>query len=317
MINSYLCKIGISLLLLVVSCKSDKKDNGHFEYEKAKEVIKEKPDYIEITTLSMEFQMPDTITSGWNTFKYVNKANETHFFRFLKLPDSTTIDNYKKEVDPVFEEGMDLINAGKAQEGFNAFAKLPKWFSKTVPYGGSGLIAPKNETMVTLNLDSGNYIVECYVKMPNGKFHSTMGMIKAVTVSEEKSDKEPPKETLTINLSTEGIVMLDSINAGKHIIKIMVQNQKLHENYALTDLHLAKLHAKANLDSLQKWMVWYDPKGFITPVPNGATFMGGFNDAIKGNVGYFHTELNPGNYAFISEVPNASEKGMLKTFTIN
>lgn len=301
------------LAMIVFNCKSDKKDNQSFDYE---EIVEEKPTYIEIITKSMEFQMPDTISSGWNTFKYINKANETHFFRFLKLPDSISIENYKKEVDPVFEEGMDLINLGKAQEGFGAFAKLPEWFSKTVPYGGSGLIAPKHETIVSLKLDSGNYIVECYVKMPNGKFHSTMGMIKAVYVKEDKNDVEPPKETLTLNITDKGIIVMDSITKGEHIMKVAVKNQKLHENYALSDVHLVRLSPESNLDSLGQWMVWYNPKGFITPVPNGITFLGGFNDATEGSIGYFIAELTPGNYAFISEVPNAMEKGMLKTFTV-
>ncbi|WP_262493264.1 hypothetical protein [Mangrovimonas yunxiaonensis] len=35
---------------------------------------------IDILTRSMEFIMADTITSGWDTFKYDNRANEPHFF---------------------------------------------------------------------------------------------------------------------------------------------------------------------------------------------------------------------------------------------
>ncbi|MBR9758400.1 MAG: hypothetical protein GYB39_09970 [Algicola sp.] len=46
------------------------------------------------------------------------------FFRFAKMPEGITSENFKNEADPVFEEGMDLINEGKTEEGFAAFSKL-------------------------------------------------------------------------------------------------------------------------------------------------------------------------------------------------
>ena len=63
-------------------------------------------------------------------------------------------------------------------------------------------------------------------------------------------------------------------------------------------------------------MNWADPKGLITPSPEGFTFLGGVNDMPAGNTGYFEVNLKPGNYAFISEVPNALSKNMLKTFVV-
>ena len=176
--NQSLISFCLLLFCMLFNCKNEKGAEANIE-----PVTETPSNVIDIVTLSMEFQMPDTIPSGWNNIKYSNKANETHFYRFIKLPEGINIDIYKKEVDPVFEEGMDLINEGKAEEGFAAFGKLPEWFNNGVPSGGSGLIAPKSEALNTLYLNSGLYIVECYVKMPNGKFHSTMGMIKQVYVS--------------------------------------------------------------------------------------------------------------------------------------
>ena len=59
-----------------------------------------------------------------------------------------------------------------------------------------------------------------------------------------------------------------------------------------------------------------DPKGLIEPAPNAVTFIGGVNDMPEGNIGYFSANLEPGNYALISEVPNALSKNMLKTFVV-
>ena len=40
------------------------------------------------------------------------------------------------------------------------------------------------------------------------------------------------------------------------------------------------------------------------------------NDAPEGSIHYFEATLQPGTYVLISEVPNTSEKGLLKTFTV-
>ena len=305
----------VFLVLLVFtgffSCKNEAKSEPDPE-----PIPEASTQVITILTRAMEFDMADTIPSGWNTFKYDNRAAETHFFRFVKMPEGITLKNFMEEADPVFEEGMDLINAGKPEEGFAAFGKMPEWFSKVVPSGGSGLIAPKSSAMATLHLEPGLHSVECYVKMPNGKFHSTMGMVKQVFVSNENSGLKPPTATDTITFKEDGFHFNPDIRTGKHTFMVNVESQKLHENFATTDVHLVRLDDTADLEALEAWMVWYDPKGFITPVPNGLTFMGGYNDDDQGSVGYFTVDLKPGNYAFIAEVPNAKEKGLLKTFEV-
>jgi hypothetical protein len=301
----------VTLLSVLFNCKSDKKTVTNNV-----SISETYSDIIEIKTLSMEFQMPDTIPSGWNTIKYSNKANETHFYRFIKLPEGITIENYKKEIDPVFEEGMDLINEGNTEAGFAAFGKLPEWFNRCVPSGGSGLIAPKNEALNTIFLNPGLYIVECYVKMPNGKFHSTMGMIKQVHVLDKKSDIKPPNATNSIDIKEDGFHISGEFNKGEHIFEVNIINQKLHENFASSDVHLVKMDSNADLNALESWMIWYNPKGFITPVPDGVTFLGGFNDALEGSKGYFYANLKPGKYVLIAEVPNANDKGLLKAFEV-
>ncbi len=82
------------------------------------------------------------------------------------------------------------------------------------------------------------------------------------------------------------------------------------------DVNLVKLEEGHNLEELEKWMNWTDPKGLITPAPTGVIFLGGVNEMPGGNTGYFTVNLEPGNYAFISEVPNSIQKGMLKTFEV-
>lgn len=303
---------------MLVNCKNDKKTEPSTEtITEIKEVIKDPSNVIDIVTRSMEFQSVDTITSGWNTFKYQNLSNETHFFLMDKYPEGKNVQHAIEEVAPVFEEGMQLINDGKKEEGFAAFGKLPEWFGDIVFSGGSGLIGPKETALTTIKLEPGYYIMECYVKMPNGKFHTSMGMAKPIIVTDEDSGNTPPKPTINITVSNDvGIVYDKAITKGKQIFSVFYKEQRHHENFMQHDINLVKLEDDASEDALEAWMDWSDPKGLITPVPNGITFLGGVNDMPAGSTGYFYADLKPGKYAFISEVPNTKEKGLFKVFEV-
>ena len=100
--------IYLLILALFVSCKTDKK-------EQVEEIEVEKDNAIEIVTRSMEFQTVDTITSGWNTFRFKNLSNEVHLFLMDKYPEGKTIENTLNDIVPPFQKGMDLINEGKTE----------------------------------------------------------------------------------------------------------------------------------------------------------------------------------------------------------
>lgn len=299
-----------------ISCKNDKSRKSAITNQESGVNIKT-TNVINIVTRGMDFQSVDTISSGWNTFVYDNLSNEAHFFLLDKYPDGKTIENTISDVAPVFAEGMDLINIGKSEEGFAAFGKLPAWYFDIVFSGGSGIISPKHRAVSTLNLEPGYYVMECYVKMANGKFHTLMGMAKPLIVTKEDSGHEPPKATSNIVLSgEEGISWDQPITKGRHTFSVYVKDQKPHENFIWHDINIARLDAAADIEALEKWMDWSHPKGLITPVPNGVTFLGGVNDMPSGSTGYFTVDLEPGKYVFISEVPNTKEKGLLKVFEI-
>ena len=298
-------------VLVLLGCGSDKKSKQKTENDYKKD------NTIEIITEVMDFQAPDTIASGWNTFKYVNHSTETHFFLFDKYPKGKTIEDLEKEVAPPFQKGMDLIIEGKAKEGFEEFNKLPAWFFDVVFSGGSGLVSPKSSSLTTIKLDPGYYIIECYVKMKNGKFHSTMGMVKPIIVTENDSGNTPPDPTVKITISsTEGISYSKPIRKGKQIFQVHFEDQIVHENFVGHDVNLIKLDESADVATLEKWINWSDPEGLISPAPEGFIFIGGVNDMPTGSTGYFDVTLEPGKYALISEVPNAISKNMLKIFEV-
>ena len=272
---------------------------------------------IEIVSNHMDFQMPDSISSGWHTFKYDNRSDETHFFLVDKYPEGISIENMEKEVGPVFQKGMDLIIEGKPEEGIEAFNQLPEWYFNVVFVGGSGLLSPKSSSLTTLNLEPGYYVIECYVKMPNGTFHSNMGMVKSLIVTSEMSKVTPAEPTNEIFISSgEGIVVKDSVLGGKQIFSVYFKDQMVHENFVGHDINLVRVTEGADISSLEAWINWAEPKGLISPAPEGFTFLGGVNDMPEGSKAYFEVDLLPGTYVLISEVPNARSKGLLKTFVV-
>lgn len=294
------CKyILLALLIICYGCKMD-----------------EKP-IVEITTDHMEIKTVDSIPSGWNTFRYKNSSHETHFIVFEKYPEGKNINDSKAEVIPVFAKGMNLINEGKTTEGLEAFGSLPPWFFEVVFTGGIGLTSPNTTSQSTIYLEPGNYLMECYVKMSNGEFHSVMGMLKEIYVTKNNNGVEKPKPTIELTISsTNGIDAEKTYDAGEQIVAVTYTDQKAHEHFLGHDVHLVKLSKEANLEELDSWMSWTNPKGFITPSPNGVTFLGGIQEIPAGQTGYFKVNLTSGKYAFIAEVPNSTKKNMLKQFTV-
>jgi len=303
--------VGLFCLMGLKACKPDKKQ------ELSDPTIIEKDNVVEIITNNMDFQMPDTIKSGWNTFLYKNLSTQTHFFLIDKYPEGKTLEDAETLVVPHFENGMKLINEGNSEEGFAEFGKLPSWFSEVKFLGGSGLISPGLTAETMIYLEPGYYLIECYVKMSDGVFHNAMGMLEELVVLEINSGNKVMEATVSIDISsTDGIVFIDSIASGTHTFLVNYKDQIVHENFVGHDINLVKLDNNANLEVLEKWMNWADPKGLIDPAPAGFIFLGGLNDMPAGNTGYFTAKLEPGNYALISEVPNAISKNMLKTFKV-
>ncbi len=299
-------------LLVMLSCGTDKKS------EKKEKPEEEKDNIIEIITEVMDFQTVDTINSGWHTFRYINKSDDTHFFLLDKYPEGKSLIDTEKEVIPIFQNGMDLIIEGKSEEGFSEFNKLPAWFFEIVFSGGSGLVSPGITSETTIKIEPGYYVIECYVKMKNGVFHSTMGMVKELIVIDNQVANKKLDSNVKITISSkEGIVYDESIEKGKQTFEVFFKDQIVHENFVGHDVNLVKLEENADLEVLEKWMNWADPLGLISPAPQGITFLGGVNDMPGGSTGYFTSTLEPGKYAMISEVPNSRSKNMLKVFIVS
>ena len=303
--------------ILACQDKGKKEEKNEVVSKNKKEDKAPKNNVVEIVTNSMEFKTRDQLESGWHTFKYKNKSNEAHFVVFEKYPDGKGIEDARSQVIPAFQEGMNAIISGNPEQTNAAFAKIPAWFQEVEFSGGVGLISAKSEAQSTLYLEPGTYIIECYVKMAGGIFHSTQGMIKEIKVTPADSSEINITEDYSIFIdASNGINFDEKVSPGKKTFKVEFGEQKIHENFSKHDVHLVWVDQGANISQLNSWMNWANPKGLQTPAPAGFKFLGGMQEMKEGGIGYFTAELRPGNYALISEIPDPQSKGMLKNFKV-
>ncbi|TRO64509.1 hypothetical protein [Christiangramia sabulilitoris] len=299
----------------LISCKNDKENNPNQKEDSIQANNTE--NIIEVVTNEMDFQIPSRLKSGWTTFRYINKSSETHFFIFEKMPEGITIDNYNNELVPPFKAAFNHLINDEVEEAMKEFEKVPAWWNDVKLGGGVGLISPKSVAESTIYMHPGTYVMECYVRMPNGMPHAFYGMIKEIQVTEETNDIQEPSYDHQISISSEeGITFQDSIKAGNYQLAINFKDQKQYETLLGHDVNLVRLTSISKLDTLGKWINAANIKAFRTPIPEGLTFLGGVEDLEEGETGYFKTQLKQGTYVLISEIPNVIDRKMYKTFKV-
>ncbi|NQV72977.1 hypothetical protein HQ496_07630 [bacterium] len=274
---------------------------------------------VELTIDGLSISGPDEITPGWTTFRVRNNSEMTHFLLFDKMPDSLDVWDHKN-VAAVFQEGMNLINAGDQEAAFATFGKLPAWYQDVVFWGGPGFIAPKSSFELTMFVPEGRFIIECYVKT-NGVFHSytsiedALGMVHQLDVTGSPSTSTSPVANLEVSISsTEGIQLTGTPEAGEQVFSVEFLDQIVHESFLGHDVQLVRLDGDMTVDELAPWMNYLNPEGLETPAP--ALFLGGVNEMPAGQTAYFKVNLDSGRYALIAETPNAVGKNMALEFTV-
>lgn len=265
---------------------------------------------VDIVTPGMSFRAPAEAPSGWLTFRMRNDSPYEHFAVLQRYPEGRTVEDGRREVVPVFQEAMALINAGRAGEGFKVFERLPAWFRDITFLGGPGLLAPGETTSTTVYLEPGTYMMECYVKT-NGQFHP---MQHQLVVRNDSAGAPAPEPTQRLRITESGLEVPASLPAGRHTFAVEFAHQQVHENFLQTDVHVARLPDRMPLDSLGWWMDWVNVGGLETPAP--AHFLGGTHEMPAGSTSYFSVDLAPGRYVFVSEVPRPGSKGLLKVVEV-
>lgn len=269
---------------------------------------------VEVVAREYAFEAPDSVPSGWTTFRLKNEGRQTHFLLIYHLPEGKSQADIQQEIVPVYDRVMEALQngemdkAGAMEELGNS---LPPWFFSVGFRGGPGLVAPGGVSRATVNLDTpGTYLMECYVKGPDGRFHSSMGMQKQFTVTEGNNGAAEPGSDVLLTLSNAGIQTEGELSPGTHTIRVNFDEDPA--GGFPYDVHLVRLTDQTDIGALKSWMDWMNVGGLRAPAP--AEFLGGIEQMAAGSHAYFTVALEPGRYAWISEV--GAMDAMYSEFTV-
>ncbi len=271
------------------------------------------PPVVEVKAVDYAFAAPDTVRSGWNTFRLTNKGTEHHLFVLSQLPDGVTYGEFYAKVVAPMDSLRSMVRAGPVDTAAarKLRRRIPDWYPKEMPpMGGVSLTAPGRTANTTVELESGTYVMECYVRTAERRFHLLRGMAKPLVVTTDSTGASPPEADGSISLSRGEMQADTTMAAGSHTIAVHFGKKdtsvSLHRYNQ--HLHLARLNKETRPDDLARWMTW-DP---IMPSP--VEFVGGPQSMLAGHTAYMHVDLSPGRYAWV--LGNPPKQGSVQPFTV-
>ena len=167
------------------------------------------PNIVEIKAVDYAFAAPDTISSGWTTFRMANLGNEEHFMLINPLSEGVDITNILAAAEMIqsvheqYDRGE--INKEEVHKILGSSFGEP---SEEVRYrGGPGFLTMGHTVEATTFLEPGRYLIECYMRTPEGVQHNTIGMIRELTVTDEVTDTKAPEADFEIRLTNDDILV--------------------------------------------------------------------------------------------------------------
>jgi hypothetical protein len=274
------------------------------------------PPIVRVTARDFAFDVADTLPAGWTTLDFENAGQEEHFAYLYRLPEDKTFEDLRTEALAPFGAAWygyvtGEISREEAEDRFRT--EIPAWFyDEIISVGGAALTEPGERARVTIDLEPGTYVLECYVKRPDGTWHTELGMQRTVVVAtdEDHIDAAPPEVDATMTLSNYEIEMAGQVTAGPSVIEVRAENRP--EGLLPHDINLFRLEEGVDLPEIVEWMDWMEPEGFRAPAPGRS--LGGMEHLSPDRAGYVHLDLEPGSYAWVSE--GYGDRGMVREFTI-
>lgn len=283
-----------------------------FTAASAQERLSDGPPMVEITAVDYAFQTPDSIPSGWVTFRMPNRGRDTHYFLLERLPADKTFEDYREELLPAYDSIQQALEAGPADSARAAAraagAVLPDWGGIPLPHaGGVGLTGPGATGRATFNLEPGQYVLTCFVTTPDGQFHGLRGMISPVIVTEASSAASPPNHDVAITSSGRKLFIDGTFSTGEQTVRIDVEEPPEDLESPYNSLHLARLGPEGDVQEIATW----NEEVYRNPAP--ALFLGGVEEVPAGDTAYVTVDLEPGRYGWFAY---HQEETLIEEFTV-
>jgi hypothetical protein len=253
------------------------------------------PPVVEVTMADYAFVAPDSIPSGWTTFRVNNEGNEHHNFHLhrLPLPDGRTVEDFRAAMVAPADSLMRLDYAGiiDSTEVMKAYGRIvPDWaktvYQKRDKSGGMAFLAPERSARTTVKMEPGSYLMHCTLRTHDEQTHNILGMRHFLTVTEEQNGAQPPTADLTARISGKELLVDDTLSAGTHTFAFEVEEVATEMDSAYYAM-VARLGPNISADSVVSWP-------YRNPAPT--TFLGGFEYIDVRRTPYITVELSPGRY---------------------
>ncbi len=263
---------------------------------------------IQIDALDYAFRVPDEIPSGWVTISFTNHGDEQHFLYIAELPEGKTADDYVVDLtmnldvawSAVRDHGMDPDVARRLISSF-------EWWSPALDQGGAGITAPGRTNELTLYLEPGRYVLDCYLKTEEGEFHTMEGMVHELVVTENVAAVAPPEPDVEVALFNNRMEVSGDLTPGRRTVSVTMA-----EGRGQT-VHVARMRPGDEVQEVDDWMRWLEPGGLMAPGP--VEFVGGVHRMPEGGTAYFVIDLEPGRYLFVSQY--GAHRGVLQEVTVD
>jgi hypothetical protein len=259
---------------------------------------------VDVTALDYAFRAPDAIPAGRTTIRFQNTGEEAHMLLMSRLPAGKTIHDYERDLSLQFNRSWEAVRDHGASEEAALemlFSSLPEWFPELEFVGGPGIVAPGVVSEVTMDLEPGNYVLECYIKTPDGRVHYMEGMVHPLVVAGRAADAPVPASDIRVTLSNGGMAVEGDLTPGQRTVAVHVaENPEVGFGHSV---HVARLEPTTDVQAVVDWMNWFALGGLRAPAP--AHFVGGLHPMATGKTAYFTVDLQPGRYLWVSEATGA------------
>jgi plastocyanin len=249
------------------------------------------PNVVSFNAADFSYSGPDTIPAGVTTIRLVNGGKEPHHISLIKLNEGKTV--------------QDLMTTMAAPN-----AVWPAW---AVAMGGPNAAEPGMTIAATIPMESGNYVMLCFIPGPDGVPHMVKGMSRNLTVVPAPASAAvapEPTADITMTLVDYGFQLSTPITAGRHTIKF--ENTAAQEHEAV----IVKLNSGA---TMEQWVAAAEKMS--GPLPG--QLVDGIGGLANGKRGYVTVDFTPGEYGLVCFAPDAKDgkphfiHGMIQQITVS
>jgi hypothetical protein len=265
------------------------------------------PQIVSLAATEYRFDAPDSLPSGWTTFRLANQGGEIHYGHIVRLDSGRTV-----------EELVDAYT-----EAIRTSGPRPKWVTR---FGGPGGVAPGDTANVTQLLEPGDYVWICPIEDETGAPHFGKGEVKPFSVYAAGPDSPDPAAApaadLVVRLVDFGFTFEPELQAGRHTVRVENAGVEPH------DLVLMKLAPGVTAEDVQGAM---NPERARRDAPAGepppsfeslGVGAGGIAAIAPAMASFFEADFTPGEYVLLcmATAPDGRshiEHGMIRQVSVH